>query len=296
YTFAEGPAADTNGNLYFSDIPANRIYKRSVSGILTVFRENSGSTNGLFLDQDGSLLACEGGNGRVVDIDSAGSVTVLADKYNGNAFNEPNDLWVAPNGGVYFTDPVYITSLVQDGEHVYYLSPDRQRVVRVIDDMVRPNGIVGTADGSTLYVTDHGAGQTYRYTVNSDGTLSNKTVFASVGADGMTIDTGGNLYLCENGVLVYDASGNLIESISVPEQPTNVCFGGTDGKTLFITTRSSVYSLPMKKSGVFHIQTPDPADPVDSTPDSPSNDSEDDQGVDNTSVVSSDDGGGSGGG
>ncbi|MCP4536924.1 MAG: SMP-30/gluconolactonase/LRE family protein, partial [Chloroflexi bacterium] len=141
-SFAEGPAVDAKGNLYFSDITANRIYKWTSAGGLTVFKENSGGANGLFFDPDGNLPACEGSNGRVVSIDSAGSVTVLADSYNAAPFNEPNDLWVAPDGGVYFTDPVYNATLVQDGEHVYYISPDRSSVTRVIADMVRPNGII----------------------------------------------------------------------------------------------------------------------------------------------------------
>ncbi|MCP4599299.1 MAG: SMP-30/gluconolactonase/LRE family protein, partial [Proteobacteria bacterium] len=248
-SFAEGPAVDAKGNLYFSDITANRIYKWTSAGGLTVFKENSGGANGLFFDPDGKLPACEGSNGRVVAIDSAGSVTVLADTYNTAPFNEPNDLWVAPDGGVYFTDPVYNATLVQDGEHVYYISPDRSSVTRVIADMVRPNGIIGAGDGTTLYVTDHGDGKTYQYTINGDGSLSNKQLFASVGADGMTIDHEGNLYLCENNVLVYNSSGTHIETISLPAQPTNACFGGDDGRTLFITTRGAVYSLSMRVNG-----------------------------------------------
>ncbi|MCP4115748.1 MAG: SMP-30/gluconolactonase/LRE family protein, partial [Desulfobacteraceae bacterium] len=167
-------------------------------------------------------------------------------------FNEPNDLWVAPDDGVYFTDPVYFASAApQGGEHVYYLSPDRSSTIRVIDDMTRPNGLVGTADGSTLYVTDHGAGETYRYTVDSSGSLSDKQLFASIGADGMTLDSNGNVYLCcEDGVRVYDSAGSLLETISLPNRPTNACFGGMDGHTLFITTQAALYSLQMNVSGV----------------------------------------------
>ncbi len=267
FAFSEGPAADTSGNLYFSDILANRIYERSPGGVLTVFTEDLQGPNGIFFDLDGSLLVCEGGSNCLVDIDAPGDVTVVANVYDDALFNEPNDLWVSPDGGIYFTDPVYFGSRVQDGEHVYYLPPDRGSVVRVIDDMVRPNGIVGTAAGDLLYVTDHGAGQTFRYAVESDGTLSDRQVFASVGADGMTIDTDGNLYLCENEILVYDAAGNHIESISVPEQPTNACFGGTDGKTLFVTTRSAVYSMQMNTSGVIHPGSSDDTDTADTSSD-----------------------------
>jgi len=249
-SFAEGPAADANGNLWFSDITVNLIYQWSADGGVTVFKENSGGANGLFLDSQGNLLACAGTDGRLVSIDPLGAVTVLADKYDDKAFNEPNDLWIDPNGGVYFSDPVYFKdSPVQDGEHVYYLTSDRSNVIRVINDMVRPNGIIGTPDGKTLYVTDHGAGKTYKYTINTDGTLSDKTLFVSIGSDGMTIDDQGNVYLTDaNGVLVYNASGMLIETISVTN-PTNVCFGGVDGQTLFITARTSVYAIQMRVKG-----------------------------------------------
>jgi gluconolactonase len=145
----------------------------------------------------------------------------------------------------------------QSGEYVYYISPDRNSTIRVIDDMIRPNGIVGTADGGMLYVTDHGAEETYRYSINSDGTLSDKQLFASVGADGMTIDSQGNVYLCENGVLVYDSAGNLLETISVPQAPTNVSFGDSDNQTLFITTRTSLYALEMDTTGASYSQEDD---------------------------------------
>lgn len=264
FQFTEGPAADAEGNVFFTDIPANRIHKWSVEGQLSTFRENSGGANGLFFDKDGKLLGCEGDNGRLVSIDSKGNVTVLADKYNDKPFNKPNDLWIAPNGGVYFSDPVYgRASVVQDGEHVYYLTPEcvvsrfsPRQVIRVVDDMVRPNGLIGTPNGKsgteppTLLVTDHGARKTYKYKINNDGTLSDKTLFASVGSDGMTIDNEGNIYLTENGVLVYDSAGNQIDRIGVPQRPSNVCFGGKDGQTLFITARTSIYSIQMRVKGV----------------------------------------------
>lgn len=253
FEFTEGPAADAQGNVFFTDIRTSRIYKWSVDGQLSTFRSNSGGANGLFFDRDGNLLACEGDNGRLVSIDPQGNVTVLADKYNNKRFNKPNDLWIDPKGGVYFSDPAYQAQVVQDGEHVYYLTPDRNDVIRVVNDMVRPNGIIGTPDGKVLYVTDHGAKKTYMYDINSDGTLSNKTLFTSIGSDGMTIDDEGNIYLTENSVLVYDSAGNRIEEISIPERPTNVCFGGTDGHTLFITARSSFHSIRMRVKGVSYF-------------------------------------------
>ena len=251
FQFTEGPAADPEGNVFFSDVAASRTYKWSADGQLSTFRENTGHANGLAFDKDGNLLACEGESGRLVSVDPRGKVTILADQYNGKRFNQPNDLWIDPKGGVYFSDPIYgRAQRAQDGECVYYLSPDRKKVIRVIDDMVRPNGLVGTPDGRLLYATDWGDKKTYKYDVAAAGTLSNRKLFAPVGADGMKIDNEGNVYMAERGVLVYDPAGNRIEEINVPKQPTNLCFGGKDGQTLFITARTSIYSIRMRLRGV----------------------------------------------
>jgi len=252
FRFTEGPAADAEGNIFFTDIPNNRIHKWSLDGELSTFREDSGGSNGLYFDKDGNLLACEGGGRRLVSIDAEGNMTVLADKYDGKRFNSLNDLWIDLKGGIYFTDPRYgrRDDLEQDGEHVYYLSPDRKSIVRVVDDMVRPNGIIGTPDGKLLYVTDHGGKETFVYTINKDGTLSNKKFFAPEGSDGMTIDNEGNVYLTTSAVLVYNKKGEEIETIEVPEGPANVCFGGKDKRTLFITARTSLYSVRMRVKGI----------------------------------------------
>ncbi len=252
FQFTEGPASDAEGNIYFSDIPNNRIHKWSLDGKLSTFRENSGGANGLFVDKKGNLLVCEGGGRRLVSIDPKGDVTILADKYQGKRFNSLNDLWIDSKGGIYFTDPRYgpRDDMEQDGEHVYYLSPDRKNIIRVVNDMVRPNGLVGTADGKLLYIADHGGNKTYVYNINKDGTLSNKKLFAPEGSDGMTIDNEGNVYLTTKVVAVYNSKGQKIETIEVPEGPANVCFGGKDKKTLFITARTSLYSVRMRVKGI----------------------------------------------
>ena len=252
FKFTEGPAADAMGNIFFTDIPNNRIHKWSLDGKLSTFMENSGGANGLFFDREGNLLVCAGGRGQLVSIDPQGRVTMLADKYEGKRLNSPNDLWRHPEGGIYFTDPRYgqRDNLPQDGEHVYFLSADHKRLIRVIDDMVRPNGVIGTADGRLLYVADHGANKTYVYIINPDGTLSDKRLFAPEGSDGMTLDEQGNVYLTGKAVSVFDASGKKIETIEVPEKPSNVSFGGRDMKTLFITARTSLYSLQMRIRGM----------------------------------------------
>ncbi|MCX6055819.1 MAG: SMP-30/gluconolactonase/LRE family protein [Chloroflexi bacterium] len=250
FLFAEGPATDKDGHVYFSDITAGRIYKWSPDGSVVIFLEGLNMPNGLMFDGSGNLIACEGGNGRLISIDPQGSITVVVDQYNGIRFNEPNDLWIDPLGGIYFTDPVYQSSMVQEGEHVYYLSPDRTEVSRVINDFVRPNGIVGTSDGKVLYVSDHGAGQIFAYDINSDGSLTNKRLFVPTGSDGMTLDFANNLYLTtQNAVQVYDPSGNLLLTLPTQENPTNVTFAGEIGRTLFITARSAVYTLQLFNEG-----------------------------------------------
>lgn len=251
YEFTEGPTADSQGNVFFSDVRANRTYKWTVDGQVSVVREDTGGSNGLSFDKAGNLLACEGGRGRLVCIDPKGKTSIVADQYGGKRFNQPNDLWIDPRGGVYFSDPVYGRGeRGQSGEHVYYVSPDRKRVERVVDNMVRPNGLVGTPDGKTLYVSDHGAGRIWKYNIEPDGTLSHPVSFAAVGADGMKIDGEGNVYLAQKGIVVYDRAGKHLETIVVPEEPTNLCFAGADSHTLFITARSSVFTLRMSASGI----------------------------------------------
>jgi len=252
--FGEGPASDASGNVYFSDIQANTINKWPTAGQLSVFQSNSGGANGLLFDQRGNLIACQGTNGQIVSISPQGEVTVLASQYNGKRFNEPNDLWIDSLGGIYFTDPVFFGTQFQDVQGVYYIGLDRSTVTRVIGDLTQPNGLIGTADGKTLYVSDWSAGATFKYTVNSDGTLSGKTLFAPIGSDGMEIDAAGNVYMCvatpTNEVVIYNSSGTQIGAIATPERPTNLCFGNADKRTLFITTQHALYSIGMTEQGV----------------------------------------------
>ena len=244
FKFTEGPAVAPNGDIYFTDIPNNKIHAWSAKGNLSTYRENSGGANGLLFDNKGNLLICEGGNRRLTLINPKGKVTILADNFKDKKLNSPNDLWIDPKGGVYFTDPRYgkRDNLEQNGEHVYYLPPEGGPLKRVIDDMVRPNGIVGTPDGTTIYVADHGGKKIWSYSIDNDGTLSNKKLFIKEGSDGMILDSKGNLYLTTDAVLVYNPEGKLLRRIEVPERPANVCFG-KDGETLFITARSSLYAI-----------------------------------------------------
>ena len=252
FAFTEGPACGAHGNVYFTDIPNNRIHKWDVSNhTLSTIREQTGGANGLYFDRHGNLLACEGTGRQLTSTKPDGTTIVLVNKYEGKRFNSPNDLWIDPHGGVYFTDPRYggTDSMEQDGFHVYYLKPDHQTVVRVLDDLVKPNGVVGTSDGKLLYVADPGDNKTYVYVIQADGTLRHRKLIAPSGSDGMTLDEQGNLYLTGDGVLVFNPAGEQIATIDVPERPSNVCFGGAVGKTLFITARTGFYALKMQVGG-----------------------------------------------
>ncbi|HSU30031.1 MAG TPA: SMP-30/gluconolactonase/LRE family protein [Bryobacteraceae bacterium] len=256
FKFTEGPAADAKGNVFFTDQPNNRILKWSVDGKLSVFKDDAGRSNGLYFDDAGNLYACADLNNQLWEIAPSGKVTVLVKEYEGKKLNGPNDVWVHPNGGIYFTDPFYKRDywtrgpMEQDGQHVYYLSHDHKRLIRVINDLQQPNGIIGTPDGKRLYVADIKGRKTYTYTINADGTLSDKKVFVDMGSDGMTIDDEGNVYLVGKGVTVFNSRGEKIDTIAVQKPWTaNITFGGKDRSTLFITASDSLYSIQTRVHG-----------------------------------------------
>lgn len=251
FMFTEGPAVDYNGNVYFSDVRASIIYLWSVDGALSTFRENTEKANGLYFDAEGNLIACAGGARSVVSYDPDGGITTIADRYDGKRLNMPNDIWAATSGGLYFTDPNYSSNEMEvDGEHVYYITPDRQTVIKVIGNLVKPNGIVGNPLTGVIYVIDSRQQKTFAYTIESNGMLSGERLFAEEGRDGMTVDVKGNVYITSReGVSVYSSSGERLGIIEVPESTTNVCIGGIDHRTLFITTGSSLYSIPLKNQG-----------------------------------------------
>ncbi|RTQ47249.1 SMP-30/gluconolactonase/LRE family protein [Hymenobacter gummosus] len=257
FKFTEGPAADRAGNVFFTDQPNNKIWKYGLDGKLSVFLDPAGRSNGLYFDQKGNLLACADEHNQLWSIGPNGKVTVLVKDLQGKRLNGPNDLWLNPKtGGLYFTDPYYQrdywtrTTSELDGQKVYYMATQQAAPVAVDADLRQPNGIIGTPDGRTLYVADIGAGKTYRYRIGADGRLLDRQLFVEQGSDGMTLDREGNVYLTGKGVTVYNPAGRQIDHIDVPEAWTgNVCFGGKDRRTLFITASEAVYVLPMRVSG-----------------------------------------------
>ena len=251
FKFTEGPAADDRGNVYFTDIPNERILIWTIGGELKIHREKSGSANGLYFTATGSLLACEGGARRLTSQSPKGKIKVLTDAFGGGKYNSPNDLWSDKWGGVYFTDPRYGSQdgKEQDGFHVYYISPNGKLVTRVIGDHVKPNGIIGTSDNKTLYVADAGGSKIYAYSITGPGNIHKKRLFCASGSDGMTLDHLGNLYLTTGSVHVFNSTGKDLGKIEVPEGPANVTFGGKDYSTLFITARTGLYTVKMKVHG-----------------------------------------------
>jgi gluconolactonase len=258
FTFTEGPACDVEGNIYFTDQPNDRIMIWSIDGKLTTFMQPCGRSNGLCFDGAGHLIACADEHNELWSIDvKTKAHTVLIHNYQGKLLNGPNDVWVAPNGGIYITDPMYWRDYWKRGpkelpiEGVYYLAPDRKDPVRVVSDMTRPNGIIGTPDGKMLYVSDIDGKKTWSYTLNADGSLTNKKLFCELGSDGMTIDDAGNVYLTGHGVTAFDPSGKQTLHIDVPENWTgNICFGGKDRHLLFITASKSIYGIRTSTKGV----------------------------------------------
>jgi gluconolactonase len=256
FAFTEGPTCDTNGNVFFTDQPNNRIMEWSVDGKLFTFLQSAGRANGMYFDAKGNLIACADEHNELWSIAPDKKVTVLVKDYQGKYLNGPNDVWVAPGGAMYITDPFYKrtwwdhSTMALTNEEVFYLSPDGKKLVRVTDDLQKPNGITGTPDVKTLFVSDIGAGRTWRYDIQPDGSLTNKTLFCKMGSDGMTIDDEGNLYLTGHGVTIFDRNGSQIGHIDVNEKWTaNVSFGDKDHKTLFITASGSLYSIRLRTKG-----------------------------------------------
>lgn len=256
FQFTEGPSAAPSGDIYFTDQPNDRILMWNNKNGLSVFMEPSGRSNGLAFDSKGNLWSCADENTEILKITPDKKTEKIINTWNAKLFNGPNDLWIAPGGGIYFTDPYYKRSwwshseMPQEKQRVYYLKPDLKTLIIVDEELLQPNGIVGTPDGKMLFVADIRADKTWSYVINPDGTLSDKKLFCDLGSDGMTIDSKGNIYLTGRGVTVFNSEGVRIGNIEVPEKWTaNVCFGGKNLKSLYITASKGFYRIRLKVKG-----------------------------------------------
>lgn len=290
--FTEGPAWHADGSVYFSDVENNRIMRRKPDGTMEVFRQPSGRANGLIFDHQGRLVACEGaalgGYRRITRTETNGAITVLTDNFEGKKYNSPNDLTIDSKGRIYFTDPRYGP---RDGmeirtaggafiEGVYRLD-EPGKVTRILAEEVdRPNGIAVTPDDKFLYVVDNNNGQfgtrkVWRFELDAAGNVkpkSRKEMFdfgRSRGGDGLKVDRDGRIYVAagrsmlapnettemRGGIYVIAPDGRLLDLIPVTiDEVTNLCFGGPELNTLFITAGHALFSLPVKATG--HVAWP----------------------------------------
>lgn len=268
--WAEGPAWNGVGRyLVWSDIPNNRQMRWiEDDGRVTEFRRPSGYSNGNTFDYQGRQLSCEHGGRRVVRYEQNGAQTVIAERFNGNRLNSPNDVVVHPDGSIWFTDPIYGIRGEYEGfaaesetkEAVYRVDGQSGRVALVTDEVIQPNGLCFSPDYSRLYVADTGAGETKAWAV--DGTrLRNGRTFARLtrpdgspsGADGIRCDSHGNLWAgARPGVQIIAPDGDTIGLIRLPEVCANVCFGGAKRNRLFMASSQSLYAVFVGVSGA-HI-------------------------------------------
>ncbi|GAB3328587.1 SMP-30/gluconolactonase/LRE family protein [Marivirga atlantica] len=256
FSFTEGPTADKEGNIYFTDQPNNKIYKYSIDGELSVFMDNAGRSNGLYYD-NGFIWACADAYNQLWKIDLDKKVDVVLNADSSQTFNGPNDVWVHQKGYIYFTDPLYQRPYWGEPHDTLkyqglYFMPDENASPILVDSLlIQPNGIVGDSKNNLLYVADIGDGKTYSYAIDPDGALTNKMQFVEQGSDGMTLDEEGNLYLTGDGVDIYNTEGEHIQHLDVPEKWTaNICFGGANNDEIFITASKGLYKLKMNVKGV----------------------------------------------
>ena len=264
--FTEGPVWNSEGKfLLFSDIPANRMKKWSPETGIIDFREPSGKSNGLTYDRQGRLVACEHANRRVSRTEVDGEIVTIASHYEGKRLNSPNDVVVKSDGSIYFTDPPYgltaefgtLGERELDLQGVYRLSPDENSLTLLVDDFDCPNGLSFSSDESVLYINDSSERMHVRaFDVQPDGTVANGRVFAEIVGeggvpDGMKVDQKGNVYVTgPGGVWIFDVSGKHLGIIKTPEGATNLGWGESDWKTLYIVAKTSLYRIRCKGAGV----------------------------------------------
>jgi gluconolactonase len=260
FQFIEGPIWHPDGFLLFSDIPANIIYKFASNQQVEVFRRPSGKANGNTLDKENRLLTAEHENRRVSRTEKDGKVITLADRYEGKRLNSPNDLVVKSDGSIYFTDPSYGVSKDQEelGFYGVYRLASDGKLTLLVKDLVLPNGIAFSPDEQKLYVNNSEAKYIAVFDVKPDGNVTNERLFADLKdasqggvPDGLKVDLEGNVYSTgPGGVWILSPEGKVLGKISVPETATNVAWGESDRKTLYITANTSLYRIRLKIAGV----------------------------------------------
>lgn len=272
YEFTEGPVwHPRNRTLTFSDVRGGSMYRWTEGGGAEVFRRPSGFGNGNTYDPAGYLITCEHANRRVSRTAPDGTIETVASHYEGKRLNSPNDVIVAPNGDIIFTDPPYglrqpdgsFVGMELPFNGVFRVAAGSSELTLLVDDFDRPNGLVISDDGTRLFVADTAREHVRVFDVAADGSLSNGRELVSqfrgqtgvvppARPDGMKLDSRGNLYVAANteeGIWVFSPAGELIGQIGLPETPANLAWGGDDWRTLFVTATTSVYRLPMKVAG-----------------------------------------------
>lgn len=257
FKFTEGPAVNKNGDVFFTDIVEGKIWKYSTEGELSLFMDKTGHSDGMYFDKKGNLITAADEKNEIWQISPDKKVKVLLDNFEGKRFNGPNDLWIDAKGGIFFTDPYYQRPYWErkkpdlSNQSVYYIPKGSKSAILLDSNFVRPNGIIGSADGKNLFVADIGDKKTYKYDIGKNGKLNNRRLFIDLGSDGMTLDNRGNLYLTgRGGVSVINPEGKKIEHIEIPASTANVCFGGKNRDVLFITASKAVYTLKMNVRGI----------------------------------------------
>lgn len=258
FQFTEGPIWQADGSLLFSDIPANRIYRWTPETGAQVWREPTGNSNGLTLDREGRLIACEHSGRRVSRTEADGSVAAIAAHFNGGKLNSPNDVVVKSDGVVYFTDPPYgiqPAEREQPVNGVYRILADGALEL-LVDDFDRPNGLAFSPDESVLYIDDSPRRHVRAFDVQPDGSLANSRIIADMdhpqpgSPDGMKIDAEGHLYVTgATGVWVFEPDGELLGVVVTPERPANCAWGDDDRQSLYITAQTSLYRVRTKVAG-----------------------------------------------
>jgi gluconolactonase len=258
----EGPAWFAAGRyLVFSDIPNDRMLRwDETTNQVGVFRSPANYTNGHTVDRQGRLVSCEHGARRVTRTEHDGRITVLADRYQGKRLNSPNDVVVAGDDAIWFTDPAYGIDTDYEGFqaeseigscNVYRITPDGT-ITLVADDFDRPNGLAFTPDESQLLIVDSERNHIRAFTVDEDQKLSGGEVVIDRGADGIRFDNQGRLWTATHeGVHIHTPAFELIGKLHLPETAANLCFGGPKRNQLFITATSTLYTLRVKATGLF---------------------------------------------